>query len=96
MTETNSAVANTSRLDRLAQEVDDEGLDALLVTDEINVKYLTGFTGDSTYLLAIPGAPVLLSDRRYETQLAEECPGILAAVRPPTQAMNDLLVEVIQ
>ena len=55
------------------------GADALLVTNFTNVTYLTGFTGDDSYLLVRPDGEVLISDPRYTTQLEEECPGLDAA-----------------
>ncbi|MEM9368050.1 MAG: Xaa-Pro peptidase family protein [Planctomycetota bacterium] len=81
--------------DRLLAEKDSEA-DAILVTDEVNVRYLSGFTGDSSWLLVQrDGKATLLSDRRYETQIASECPTLNAAVRPPTQKMPELLQEVV-
>jgi Xaa-Pro aminopeptidase len=76
------------RRERLISSVKTAGLDALLVTSELNVRYLSGFTGDSTYLLlTVGGKPLLISDRRYDTQLAEECGGLDAYIRPPEQAL---------
>ncbi|MDP4014779.1 MAG: Xaa-Pro peptidase family protein [Candidatus Nanopelagicales bacterium] len=56
-----------------AQVVD---VDALLVTDLVNVRYLTGFSGSNAALALAPGGPVLVTDRRYEDQAAQECPGL--------------------
>jgi len=70
--------------------------DALLVTHEPNVRYLTGFTGDSTYLLLSSRSVVLLSDGRYQTQLSQECPELERCIRPPTQRMEDLVQSAIQ
>ena len=39
-----------SRLDRLRSEFDDAGVDALLITQLPNVRYLTGFTGSAGML----------------------------------------------
>ena len=39
-----------------------------------NVTYLTGFTGDDSYLLVTANGETLISDERYTTQLEEECP----------------------
>ena len=71
------------RRERLQRDLEALGLKSLLVTSEPNVRYLTGFTGDSTYLLIDNGRPLLISDRRYETQIVEECPGVDAFIRPP-------------
>ncbi|MFM7057686.1 MAG: aminopeptidase P family N-terminal domain-containing protein, partial [Planctomycetota bacterium] len=65
-----------SRRGRVQRRFRELGIDALVVTGLANVRYLTGFTGDSSWLFLATGqAPVLLSDTRYETQLAQECPG---------------------
>jgi Xaa-Pro aminopeptidase len=78
---------HADRRDRLTRLLTNQGLSSLLVTSETNVRYLTGFSGDSTYLLLGEGRPLLISDRRYETQLAEECPGVEAYIRPPEQQL---------
>ena len=84
-----------TRLDRLRQWFSGGEADAILVTDEINVRYLTGFNGDSSYLLVTPDDAVILSDRRYETQLAQQCPDWSTLVRGPERKMLDIVVEAI-
>jgi len=51
-------------------------LDALLVTDLVNVRYLSGFTGSNAALLvrADDETPVLATDGRYLTQAAQQSP----------------------
>ena len=71
------------RRDKLRKLLRKEQADAVLVTDVSNVTYLTGFTGDSSYLLLTPDNQVLLSDPRYTIQLEEECPGVDLEIRPP-------------
>lgn len=71
-------------------------MDGLLVTDEINVRYLTGFTGDSSYLLLTRKEAILLSDRRYETQLAQQCPDLSTNIRGPERKMIDIVSESIR
>jgi Xaa-Pro aminopeptidase len=53
-----------------------EGLDAMLVSDLINVRYLSGFTGSNAALLicADDATPVLATDGRYRTQAAQQVP----------------------
>lgn len=92
MSQTNHA----NRIARLASQLADQDVDALLITSEVNVRYLSGFTGDSTWLLVRPDATAtLLSDGRYQIQLAQECPQIPAAIRPPSQKLGELLAEVV-
>lgn len=53
-------------------------LAAFLVTDPVNVRYLTGFTGDETALLVTPTAAWFISDSRFATQLRDQAPDIPA------------------
>ncbi len=64
------------RRNKLIQAIKKSDADALLVTNEKNVTYLTGFSGDSSYLLIGRKRTLLISDSRYETQIKEECPGL--------------------
>src|SRR5689334_5998408 len=73
----------TARRDKLRRSIKKAGVDALLVTSFTNVTYLTGFTGDDSYLLVLPKGEVLLTDPRYTTQLEEECPGLKLEIRQP-------------
>ena len=47
-----------------------------LVTNPVDVGYLTGFTGDDSFLLISKNHAVLLTDGRYTQQAAEECDGV--------------------
>ena len=69
------------RRDDLARAVRDAGLDALLVAKACNVSYLTGFTGDSSFLLVTPSRVVLVSDDRFRTQIGEECTDLETHIR---------------
>lgn len=77
-----------ARRKRLIAQVKSKSLDALLVTSVTNVRYLTGFTGDSSWLIVGPKLSVLISDGRYRTQIAEECPGLDAVIRAVDQKMT--------
>ena len=63
----------------------------MLVTNFTNVRYLTGFTGDDSYLLVLPEGAVLLSDRRYTIQLQEECPWLDVQIRSPKTQMIEVV-----
>ncbi|HMC10390.1 MAG TPA: Xaa-Pro peptidase family protein, partial [Pirellulaceae bacterium] len=82
------------RCDALRQLLAKQSLAALLVTDERNVTYLTGFTGDSSYLLLAGNRELLVTDGRYTQQLAEECPGLELAIREPGSKLPDFAAEV--
>src|SRR6516162_1064695 len=54
----------------------------MLVTDLINVRYLSGFSGSNGALLVFADdrGPVLATDGRYRTQAAEQAPGVEIAI----------------
>jgi Xaa-Pro aminopeptidase len=58
------------------------GLDAVLVTRPVNVRYLTGFTGSNGQLLSVPGGGVFLTDSRYEAQSRREVADLRRVVYP--------------
>lgn len=82
------------RRDKLRKTLKKHGVDALLVSSVANVTYLTGFTGDSSYLVLGRDQDILLSDGRYTTQIAEECPGLAAEIRTPDKTQIHLVEKV--
>jgi Xaa-Pro aminopeptidase len=60
------------RGDRLEAALTERGLDRMLVTDLINVRYLTGFTGTNGAAVCGPGVRVFLTDFRYTERAAAE------------------------
>src|SRR5215471_18299428 len=83
------------RRQQLAQCLADEGLDALLLTNPVNVTYLTGFSGESSYLVLTRERDVLVSDGRFTTQLQEECPDVETYIRPPVQLLSEAAGSVL-
>ncbi len=88
-----------ARLGRLRHLVVEAGLDAVLVTRLVNIRYLTGFTGSAAMLLvpaAEGAAPTFVTDGRYRDQAAEETDaagvalGVEVGLTPAAQ--RDLLV----
>jgi Xaa-Pro aminopeptidase len=69
-------VTISQRRDRLRERLAAAEVDALLVTDLVNVRYLSGFTGSNAALLirADEATPVLATDGRYRTQAAHQAP----------------------
>ena len=63
-----------SRLGRLRQYMDAEGLDAALVSDPLDRRYLSGFTGSAGWLLVSAERAVLIVDYRYFERAAREAP----------------------
>lgn len=83
------------RRQQLHERLKQAGADSILVTNVHNVAYLTGFTGDSSYLLVSRERAIMFSDRRFETQLPEECPGVELEIRGPGTTMIELLKRVL-
>jgi Xaa-Pro aminopeptidase len=64
---------STDRADRVAEALEAREADMLLVTDLINVRWLTGFTGsNAAAVVAREGSRRFVTDFRYLTQSADE------------------------
>lgn len=86
------------RRNKLLKKLRDQkepAVDSLLVTGLANVRYLTGFTGDSSWLFLNAANTVILSDTRYETQLQNECPGLDVEIRDAASTINDLAAKIM-
>jgi Xaa-Pro aminopeptidase len=76
-----------ARRDALRATAAERGLDAVLVTNLLNVRYLTGFTGSNGALLVRTDGPDLLAtDGRYTTQAAAQVPDVEVLVDRATVA----------
>jgi Xaa-Pro aminopeptidase len=83
------------RRQNLARFLTEEGLDALMISNPVNVTYLTGFGGDSSYLIVGATHTLLVSDSRFTVQIQEECPGLDVHIRPPSQTLPQAVAEVL-
>ncbi|HEV2728177.1 MAG TPA: Xaa-Pro peptidase family protein [Solirubrobacterales bacterium] len=63
------------RGDRLEALLAERELDRMLVTDLVNVRYLTGFTGTNGACVCGPGVRLFLTDFRYTERAAAEVEG---------------------
>lgn len=62
---------------RLGERLGGAGVDALLVTRPVNVRWLTGFTGSAGSCLVHPdGSCLLVTDGRYAEQAAAQAAGV--------------------
>jgi Xaa-Pro aminopeptidase len=84
---------HSARRDRLRKLIKKGGAKSLLVTNVANVTYLTGFTGDDSYLLITPTDEVFLTDPRYTEQVETECPTLEVCVRRPGITMTDIVAK---
>jgi Xaa-Pro aminopeptidase len=62
----------TGRAERLVTLLPDAGIDLLLVSDLVNVKYLSGYTGSNGLVLVGPRTRTFITDFRYVEQAADE------------------------
>ena len=71
-------MTHSQRRARLASALAAADLDALVISDLINVRYLSGFTGSNAALLVFAGdtPAVLATDSRYLTQAARQAPDL--------------------
>jgi Xaa-Pro aminopeptidase len=79
-----------SRAERLAGDLAERELDALLVTDLVNVRYLTGYTGSNGLAIVGGASRRFLTDFRYASQVEREVPDEWTR----TMAVQDLLAAV--
>ena len=63
------------RLDALRQRITERELDGMLITDPLNRRYLTGFSGSAGWVLVTPERAMLAVDFRYYERAAHEAPG---------------------
>jgi Xaa-Pro aminopeptidase len=83
--------APATRGDRLAAALDAREVDALLVTDLVNVRYLTGYTGSSGVALIGPrDLRCFVTDFRYVAQAEQQVHGFERRI-----GENDLLDEAL-
>lgn len=80
---------SAERADRVVAELGERGLDALIVSSLIGVRWLTGFTGTNGACIVTPGERLLLTDFRYLVQAAEQVEGFEVV-----RAGRDLLGDV--
>lgn len=71
------------RIKSLQQRLKAANLDALLVSNPVDIRYLTGFVGDDSWLLVRGNSIVvhILSDFRFDEQIAKEAPHAKAIMR---------------
>lgn len=58
----------------IRKKIRNSEVEALFVSSEANVRYLSGFTGAESYLMICDGGQYIITDGRYTEQAAEQCP----------------------
>ena len=87
-----------ARAPRLRARLDRDGLDALLVSDLTNIRYLTGFTGSAALLLVTGDGLLFVTDGRYEHQSAAElaAAGVDAIIEITGTAQRDVFAAAVE
>ena len=76
-------MTHSQRRANLRDRLGDAGLDAILVTDLVNVRYLSGFSGSNAALLVFADddmRTLLATDGRYCTQAARQAPDLRVVI----------------
>ncbi len=69
------------RREQLQRFLHQAELDAFFVSQPLHVTYLTGFTGDSSFLILTRERTILVSDHRFGIQIEQECPELETNIR---------------
>ncbi len=85
-----------ARVARIVDALTQNHLDALLVTGRANIRYLTGFSGSSSLLLVTARDSVLVTDFRYQTQVADEVGDVSRVRVEATNLWDGLWAELSQ
>ena len=81
---------SAARADRLVERLRDRELDALLVTDLVDLRWLTGFSGTNGAALVSADERLFLTDFRYTEQAAEQVGDGFEIVRAGRDLLRDL------
>ena len=84
-----------TRCQKVRRFLTSKNLDALLISNPVNVRYLSGFTGGDSMLVLCRDGATLLSDGRFTLQIEEECPDIDDVhIRPTSESMPTAIAKV--
>ena len=89
-----TATSLSERAGRLGARLEAADLDALLVTDLVNVRYLTGFTGSNGFAVVGPELRRFVTDFRYVVQSAQQVDPSFERVRV-AQELLDAVEDVL-
>jgi len=84
-------LAVTQRLQKLRQKLVEHELDAILISQPENLRYLSGFTGSAGALLISPDSAMLATDFRYLEQARAVSKGAIKGTRRVLASFHDYL-----
>jgi len=79
----------------LRKRLPELGIDGILITDINNLRYITGFTGSSGFLITTEKHPIFVTDFRYEEQAKKEIKGFKIRIEAgeKTKIIKEILNE---
>jgi Xaa-Pro aminopeptidase len=80
----------SARADRTAELLSGDGIDLLLVSNLVNVRYLTGYTGSNGIALIGPSTRAFITDFRYVQQAAEQVDSAFDRRRAPLELFESV------
>jgi len=85
-----------SRLEKVRRIIQQKELDGVFISDPVNRRYLSGFTGSTGYLLITRGKRLFITDFRYVQQAKQQCEGfeVVELPRDILEKINELVVEL--
>lgn len=85
------------RINKFFESVSINENEGYFVSDESNVTYLSGFSGEASYLILSTKGQVLMTDGRYDAQAIEECPNFeVTKWHNPTRPDPDTIIHYIK
>ena len=69
-----------NRCNKLLEMARADGIDAVLITSQINRRYFSGFTGSNAIILITPDRRMLLTDFRYTIQAKAQSKGVFEVI----------------
>jgi len=86
--------AVADRCKRLQAHLRQRQADALLVTSPVDVRYLSGFTGEDSWLLVGKGKGWLITDGRFVEESERDCPDFAVTIR--RRSLMEALAKVLR
>ncbi|CAM4144449.1 M24 family metallopeptidase [Lacicoccus alkaliphilus] len=83
-----------TKIDKVRELIDSEGIDALLIMSDYNRRYLSGFTGSSGAVIITKDEKYLVSDFRYNAQAQEEARDFAFVLQK--NALLDFLIQFLE
>lgn len=85
------------RIENFIESVSLLSCEGYLISNESNVTYLSGFTGEAAYLLLAEKGQVLMTDGRYDAQARDECDNFeITKWHNPTRPDPDTILHYIK